>query len=47
VIAVRYEKIDVPDFYRIKILGDVNMRNTVYRMVTCRIAGVFVGIVKM
>lgn len=45
--AVRYETIGVPHFYRIKILEDINMRNTVFRMVTCGIAGVYVGTIKL
>jgi hypothetical protein len=45
--AVKYETMGVPNFYRIEILGDINMRNTVFRMVICRIAGLYVGIIKL
>jgi hypothetical protein len=47
VSAVRYETTGVPNFYRIKMLGDINMRNAAYGMVTCRIAGVYVGTIKL
>jgi hypothetical protein len=47
VSAVRYETIGVPNFYRIKILEDIDMRNALFRMVTCGIAGVYVGTIKL